>query len=199
MPKELFEDLDEKSQKICQAAVEIFSKKSFNKTTVSEIATKAEVGKGTFYLYFDSKSDLLNFLLDHGIEKLISQVSDKIDEDNSPSENLENAIDAQLKFFNKYHNYCNFFIREIWSYRKSLKREVKKLKENYIVIFENIIEEGIKDGSFKDIDTETISSGLFGFSSISSIHWILFSQEFPVVDINESIKKVFFEGLLKES
>ena len=199
MEEDLFRELEKKSQKICQAAIEIFSEKSFNKTTVSEIATKAGVGKGTFYLYFDSKSDLLNYLLDFGIEKLISQVSASIKDADSPLKKLEKAIDAQLNFFNKYHNYCNFFVREIWSYRDSLKREVEKLKEKYIVIFEDLIEEGIKDGSFKDIDTETIASGLFGFSSISSIHWILFAQEFPVVDINESIKKVFFEGLLKEN
>ena len=53
----LFTDLEDKRARICHAAVEIFSHKSYDKTTVSEISQKAGFGKGTFYLYFSSKEE----------------------------------------------------------------------------------------------------------------------------------------------
>ena len=68
---DFFEDLEDKRQRICKAAIKIFKEKSFDKTTVSEIASEARVGKGTFYLYFDSKIKLLDFLLKFGTERLI--------------------------------------------------------------------------------------------------------------------------------
>lgn len=191
----LFEDLERKRERICLSAVEIFSEKSFDKTTVSEIARNAGVGKGTFYLYFNSKEELLSFLLEHGIERLIYYVSEKIEDGTGPIEKLELAIDAQLYFFSKYHEYFSFFIRELWSYREGLRDQIIRLKENYIVIFENIIREGKEKGHFKDINIETMASGIFGFLSVSSVHWTLFAQDFSVENIDSSIKEVIFNGL----
>ena len=196
---DFFEDLEDKRQRICKAAIKIFKEKSFDKTTVSEIASEARVGKGTFYLYFDSKIKLLDFLLKFGTERLIEYVKSRIARESNPSKKIEEAIDAQLNFFNTYKDYFNFFVREIWVHREGLREQVEKLNEKYIVIFEDILREGIENKEFKNIDSETISSGLFGMLSFSSVHWVLFSTEFPVDRANESIKKVIFEGLLNSS
>ncbi|WP_297535764.1 TetR/AcrR family transcriptional regulator [Thermococcus sp.] len=49
-------------EKLVSAAMELFAKKGFDKTTVDEIVAKAGVAKGTFYLYFKSKDDLIKEL-----------------------------------------------------------------------------------------------------------------------------------------
>jgi len=49
-------------ERIVSAAMELFAKKGFDKTTVDEIVAKAGVAKGTFYLYFKSKEDLIKEL-----------------------------------------------------------------------------------------------------------------------------------------
>ncbi len=46
-------------EKIVSAALELFAGKGFDKTTVDEIVNRAGVAKGTFYLYFKSKDDLV--------------------------------------------------------------------------------------------------------------------------------------------
>ena len=43
---------------ILQVAHDIFLKKGYKKTNISEIATKAKIAAGTFYNYFDSKESL---------------------------------------------------------------------------------------------------------------------------------------------
>lgn len=194
---ELFDDLENKKARLCKAAVSIFSDKSFNRTTVQEIAEKAGVGKGTFYNYFTSKESLLSFLLDCGTVKLIDYVRDSIKEELEPRDKLEKAIDSQLEYFNKNHDYFVFYLREMWSYRQGLEEQIVKLKEEYITIFEDIIKEGKDNKTFKDIDIETISSGLFGMLSVASSHWALFSSEFPLENINQSVKEVFFNGILR--
>ncbi|WP_461863669.1 TetR/AcrR family transcriptional regulator [Thermococcus sp.] len=49
-------------EKLVNAAMELFASKGFDKTTVDEIVAKAGVAKGTFYLYFKSKEDLIKEL-----------------------------------------------------------------------------------------------------------------------------------------
>jgi AcrR family transcriptional regulator len=49
----------EKHRRIMRAARELFRRKGFAQTTTSEIAARADVGKGTVFLYARSKNELL--------------------------------------------------------------------------------------------------------------------------------------------
>src|SRR5438128_544425 len=53
----------DKAARILTAARELVFKRGFRGVTVAEIATKAHVGKGTVYLYWDTKEDLFHGLL----------------------------------------------------------------------------------------------------------------------------------------
>ena len=49
----------DKQRRIVAAATELFQEKGFDDTTTAEIASRAEIGAGTLYLYVGSKEDLL--------------------------------------------------------------------------------------------------------------------------------------------
>jgi AcrR family transcriptional regulator len=56
------EDSDAKKRRrgrILQAATELFIEQGYRKTSVDEVAIKAGVAKGTVYLYFKTKADLM--------------------------------------------------------------------------------------------------------------------------------------------
>ena len=44
--------------RISRAALKVFAKKGYSGAAVSDIASQADIGKGTIYEYFDSKEDL---------------------------------------------------------------------------------------------------------------------------------------------
>lgn len=54
---------EEKMQSLLLSARELFLEKGVAKTSVDEIARRANVAKGTFYLYFHDKEDLLHTLV----------------------------------------------------------------------------------------------------------------------------------------
>ena len=49
----------QRREEIVQAAEEVFFSKGFEKSTMDDVAEKAELSKGTLYLYFKSKEELL--------------------------------------------------------------------------------------------------------------------------------------------
>ncbi len=49
-------------ERIIRTSWSLFSSKGFDKTTLNDIITKANISKGTFYYYFRSKDTLLNTL-----------------------------------------------------------------------------------------------------------------------------------------
>lgn len=48
----------QRREEIIQAAEKVFFSKGFEKSTMDDIAERAELSKGTLYLYFKSKEDL---------------------------------------------------------------------------------------------------------------------------------------------
>lgn len=52
----------DKRKRLLDAAYDLFVKNSVSATTISEICTQAGIAKGTFYLYFTDKEDILRAL-----------------------------------------------------------------------------------------------------------------------------------------
>jgi AcrR family transcriptional regulator len=62
-------------QDLMDAAIRVFKDKGIARTTVSDITTAAEVAKGTFYLYFDSKDHLLGALKERLVDEILEHAS----------------------------------------------------------------------------------------------------------------------------
>jgi len=65
---------DKRPVEISEAALEIFATQGYEATTMDEIASKSGVSKGTIYLYFPSKEDLLVASIEHRIRENQSKV-----------------------------------------------------------------------------------------------------------------------------
>ena len=65
---------DKRPVEISEAALEIFARRGFESTTMDEIASESGVSKGTIYLYFPSKEDLLVASIEHRIRENQSKV-----------------------------------------------------------------------------------------------------------------------------
>lgn len=81
MPTDTFLKLsDEKKRKIIEAGKEEFSKVSLSEASIKNIAEKAGIARGSFYQYFESKKDLLIYILSENkdtIERAINNVLEK--------------------------------------------------------------------------------------------------------------------------
>lgn len=53
---------EDKRNRLLDAAYSLFIEKGVSSTTIAEICTKAGIAKGTFYLYFKDKEDILRTL-----------------------------------------------------------------------------------------------------------------------------------------
>ncbi|XVG95732.1 TetR/AcrR family transcriptional regulator [Eubacteriales bacterium KG127] len=62
---------EKKRADLLNSAYELFTTVGFSSTTISQIAKNAGVGKGTFYLYFDSKEEIGNILITQKSSELL--------------------------------------------------------------------------------------------------------------------------------
>ena len=81
---------DQSSQKILNAALELFGTKGYEATSISDIVAEAGVSKGLIYHYFDSKEDLLRQMIDNMGEEAEEVMEKILSED--PKESLRNIF-----------------------------------------------------------------------------------------------------------
>ena len=67
-------------EQILEAAYQLFHESGFSAATMDQIAERAELAKGTLYLYFKSKEEVYYALLDRGLEILIGLLEDKVNQ-----------------------------------------------------------------------------------------------------------------------
>jgi AcrR family transcriptional regulator len=60
----------DKSELLMQASLEVFLEKGFHPTRIEDIIARAKVGKGTFYLYYKNKEEVVEKCLDNFREQI---------------------------------------------------------------------------------------------------------------------------------
>ncbi len=104
-----------KEKALFQSAFDLFMNKGFAKTTISDIAEKAELAKGTFYLYFKDKYDLRDKLIVHKAEQLFFDAHQILLEHHV--EEFENQLlfmtDFIIERFKKDHNLLQFITKNL--------------------------------------------------------------------------------------
>src|SRR5205823_11877865 len=90
---------DDKRQRILAAATAVFAERDFHRVLVSEVASRAGVGKGTVYLYFPTKDDLHRGALEASLERLAAEVELAAEAAAPPDTVLEEIVLRILRFF----------------------------------------------------------------------------------------------------
>lgn len=69
MPTQTFRKLpEEKKEKILKAAKKEFARVPIEEVSIKNIVNEAEIARGSFYQYFESKEDLLKYMIQSNIE-----------------------------------------------------------------------------------------------------------------------------------
>src|SRR5688500_18889953 len=70
MPKQTFENLpEEKRRRLVELAIDEVTEHPYAQASLSRIAARAGIAKGSVYQYFDDKLDLYRWLLTHEVAR----------------------------------------------------------------------------------------------------------------------------------
>jgi len=142
---------DNRKRLILKSARTLFFKKGFNRVTVDEIAKISELGKGSIYLYFNSKEEIYAQILLNDIDSFYQLVSGLCGK-NKP-------VFALLSEFSR--RYIDFFLNEGELFRilmtfmlhpnqmnlsKELNDQILEANAHSIDIIGKILEKGIQSG-----------------------------------------------------
>lgn len=149
---------DARRKMILDCAAAVFKQKGFAESTIGDIAEKAQIAKGTIYLYFKSKADLYFNLTQPAIDNLSRRLK-KIAADKSapPESRIRSLLDAVYDFYSldrdAYYLITNYRSADYQNlFPKERLKVLERIMRSNLKQMEIVIEEGIRRGLFNDMD-----------------------------------------------
>lgn len=154
--------MEDKRNKVLDVAKARFEKFGFKKTTVDEISGDAAISKRTLYGLFKDKEDILVSLFMREALTARRIVLERLEEAKTPMEKLKKFMFVARDYFSEEPFMAKVLRNEEGMYVPYLKEEYLNLVEGGILdIFSGFLKEGIRQGSFRNLDTRVISYALF--------------------------------------
>ena len=144
---------------ILTSARELFDKKGFEHVSMADVAAEAEVAKGTVYIYFQSKQEILYSILEPLLFRFGKDMTKYFaGENESADQALKKFIELLYDFYIQepdcHHllaRYTETDARKLLSPEKLVN--IKNIMRNNLLIAAKIVENGIKQGIFRDTNS----------------------------------------------
>ncbi len=157
---------------ILDAAEKVFFSRGFD-AKLSDIAEKAELAKGTIYLYFNSKEDLYFSVLLRGLDILAEMFENAFDETLQPAEQLREYSNVYASYFRKHRP----FFRMLYRYEHpkirtqvspTILHQLSNRSKGLLTFVAEAIKRGIREGVFHP-DLDPLQATIVLWSSLSGI------------------------------
>lgn len=146
--------MDPKKAAILDAAKKSFSLFGYKGTTMGHIAKIAGVGKGTLYLYFTSKEELLNEIVNALVEDMKRTAEDAIGKGANVFEKIHGAIYGAL-MFRKEQELLIKLAHEVNEFGSQVTENALNQIENQMVDYiSQLIERAVSTGGMKPCDSK---------------------------------------------
>lgn len=156
-------DREARRLQLLAGATRAFAEKGVASATVSDIARAAGLGQGTLYLYFDSKDDVVNAVVEQMVDVMVETV------DRAVAETRTGAVDRFLalrdtlaaatggpagqELVELYHRPENAAVH---------RRMAERIGPRLVPIVERIVIDGVREGVFVAEDPEVAAWFVLG-------------------------------------
>ena len=133
---------------ICDAALRLFSRKGFHRTTVREIAEVCGLGIGTLYSYIKTKDDILHLVYRRILETFEARMLQVTQRIQDPRLQLKAALEETLKIYHECEDAVLLLYQESHALGRRGVRGLCGIDRAYVGIFREILDRGTCAGQF---------------------------------------------------
>jgi AcrR family transcriptional regulator len=180
---------------ILDASAQIFSQKGYHGTSMQDIAIAVNLQKASLYHHVSSKQEILFDLLNRGLDILITQVEEAIDEPGSADERLRRATCAYLTTMTEYQDLASVLLLEYRSLEPDYHDRHIPRRDRFEQIWRDLIREGMEDGIYTCDHPSLSARALLGVLNWT-VTWFRNDGPLSAEEIADQISNLFLMGLI---
>jgi AcrR family transcriptional regulator len=151
-------------QELLNAALEVFVEKGFAASKMEDVAHRAGVSKGTVYLYFPSKEELLKAVIRHNLSLSIAQGSDLVASFPGPTDALIRLL--ALRWWERVgetqaSGIFKLIITEVRNFPEFAKFYAAEVIEPGRRLITAVLQRGMDRGEFRTVSLQDTAHALF--------------------------------------
>lgn len=183
-----------KETKLLNTAFKLFTEKGIKDTSIQEIVDKADVGKGTFYLYFKDKYEIRDILIVKKSQKLFSDALKEMRKNyiKNLSDQVIFIINYVIDELTKRPLLLKFISKNLsWGiYNTTVFKLYEETTDEEESVY-NLFFKGVKENNLKLENPEVILFMIIELVSSTCFNSILYKQPLPI----EEYKPYLYETI----
>lgn len=191
---------EERRGQILEAATSVFSRLGFHGARMEDVALESGLAKGTLYLYYRSKDELIGALLERifgwGMRDLRGALA-------SEGRAGERIVELSGRMSREVERLS--MLLPIWfefyavaARNEAVKPFVKRYFEEYREALASVVREGIEGGEFREVDAGQVAVTIISLFEGVTLLWALDPDAVPAGKQMEASIRLLIEGLSVE-
>jgi AcrR family transcriptional regulator len=150
-------------------SINLFYKKGYFATSISDIAREAGIQKSSIYYHYSNKEEILFDILKTTMVDLDENLETQIKDVQGAEEKMRAAIQSHVIFHMERQKEVIISDSELRGLTVDNYKNIMKMRDNYERKFQLLIKTGIEKGIFTDMDFKVISYGIITMCTAVSI------------------------------
>jgi AcrR family transcriptional regulator len=143
---------------ILNAAIGLLIREGIQGMTMDGVAAEAGVAKGTLYIYFENKKQMLETAIEASFDPLVRECSAILDGDLAPDRKLKEFSLCHLRFFDEHRDLIRvlFYSRE-----RAYSRKNRYTDARYRALVKqvaDVLDEGVRQGLFVPLESMKVAT-----------------------------------------
>ena len=188
---------DERKYQILNAAEQVFTKKGLDLARMDDIAEETGLSKGTLYLYFKSKDELIIAILDRIFDGIFKQLDARKNNQLSATEAIAQFTEEAIRDYKMMLHLMPvaYEFLALAFRNKTVQKALKLYFRHYMDVLVPIIQRGIDAGEFRQVDPQEVAIAAGAIYEGTVLLWVYDSS---LVDMERNIRasiKLLLEGI----
>ena len=185
---------------LMEVAMNIFAEKGYHSTSVEDIVNTAGVAKGTFYLHFEGKKDVLDKIIDsyfstlyESLKLLDISIPKPVEELKEIYMNVCRALIADTRM----KQFVRLLLSEMMGLDKGLTYKINDFFNRMVQMSAGYMRKAQDEGRvFDGIDPVLISHGIIGSVKEILYQWAVIDENIDLERGISDLVEVYFRGII---
>ncbi|MEJ2070811.1 MAG: TetR/AcrR family transcriptional regulator [Syntrophobacterales bacterium] len=190
-----------RTNEILAATRRLMEQKGVDSLTMDEIAQAAGVAKGTIYLYFQSKDELIRELLSQVGEAIALDLEGILAKPDPPPEKLQQVINLLLNYVDRESALFPVYLRELVRSKsggETALSSLQELEERNVALITQVFAEGITAKQFIPANPRLLTFLLKGLIRAVGYYQMTRDQKDTIQEALPVVLTFLFSGIVLE-
>ncbi|UGT38748.1 TetR/AcrR family transcriptional regulator [Nocardia yamanashiensis] len=188
---------------ILDAAFECFAERGYHATSIAHIVKKVGVAQGTFYLYFQSKRDIIDQVLDDLVARMTEALASTPPETPADLDDYrrqaERITDNLTRVFTEDPRATRLLLLQAAAVDDEMAERVLALHELAASWQAGYLRHGVEAGYFRaDLDVESAARAVNGMIFAAAMYQLRSPAQADLDRLSRTIREMIYHGLAGE-